>query len=70
MRQESDRSQLFVIRMWTEQAEGQPLEYRGRIRHALSGETRHFRDWSTMVTFLVDQMEQWDESEVDDRPIK
>ena len=70
MPQESDQSQLFVIRMWTEQEEGQPLEYRGRIRHALSGETRHFRDWSTMVTFLVDQMEQWDESEVEDQRTK
>lgn len=78
MVQESDRSHLFVVRVWTEPASSEPamtesdttgrsddppLEIRGRVQHALSGETRHFRDWSTLIEFLIIQLEQVDSSD-------
>ena len=70
MSQESDHSHLFVVRVWTEHpadehSEDEPSEYRGRVQHVLSGETRHFRDWPTLVEFLAGQMEQWSEEDVD-----
>ena len=64
MPQESDHSHLFVVRVWTEQTGEEPLEHRGRVQHALSGETRHFRDWPTLVEFLVEQMAQWEEDDI------
>ncbi len=75
MPQESDRSHLFVVRVWSESSLPQssmpvtddasgsddlPLEIRGRVQHALSGETRHFRDWPTLIEFLISQVAQMD----------
>jgi hypothetical protein len=28
-------------------------EWRGEVRHVASGETRYFRDWATLITFLL-----------------
>jgi hypothetical protein len=58
MPREPDRSQLFIIRLWKEEGEEASIEYRGRVQHALSGETRHFRDWATLLEFLMAQLEQ------------
>jgi hypothetical protein len=85
MPQESDRSHLFVVRVWSESSlpesateestmagsttsltnaagcpDDLPLEIRGRVQHALSGETRHFRDWPTLIEFLISQVAQLD----------
>ena len=64
MSQEFDNAHLFVVRVWTEHGVGEhaedgPPEYRGRVQHVMSGETRHFRDWSTLVEFLARQLEEW-----------
>jgi hypothetical protein len=58
MPREPDHSQLFIIRLWKEKGEEASIEYRGRVQHALSGEMRHFRDWATLLEFLVTQLEQ------------
>ncbi len=65
MSHESDRSHLFVVRVWIKRPADALLEYRGRIQHVLSGETRHFKDWPTMVDFLETEMAQWESDETD-----
>ena len=49
------RSHLFTVRMWPE-AVGEELEWRGKVQHVTSGETRYFRDWPTMVAFLEEML--------------
>ncbi len=45
-------SQLFTVRLWlTDIGYGQ-VEWRGEVRHILSGETDYFRDWSTLTAHL------------------
>jgi len=48
------RSQLFTVRVWQEELGEGRSEWRGQVRHVLSGETRHFRDWPSLVTFIVE----------------
>jgi len=72
MSQESDNSHLFVVRVWAEHPvdehpEDGPSEYRGRVQHVLSGETRHFRDWRTLVEFLTGQIKEWGEANEEGR---
>lgn len=46
-------SQFFTVRLWFQEvAVGQQVKWRGRVTHVLSGETRHFREWSVLVDFL------------------
>ncbi len=71
MPQESDHSHLFIVRVWAERPvddcpEGEPSEYRGRVQHVLSGETRHFRDWPTLVEFFAGQITEWEEEDEED----
>jgi len=45
-------SNLFLLRIWCEDlGEGQ-FEWRGRVQHILSGESRFFRRWEELETFL------------------
>ncbi len=43
--------EFFTLRVWKE-ATGSQNEWRGKIQHVRSGETRYFRDWGTMIVFL------------------
>ncbi len=52
------RSQLFTVRLWRENLGDGRSEWRGQVQHALSRETRYFRDWPTLVAFLVEQLEK------------
>jgi len=45
---------LFTVRVWREELGEGRSEWRGQVRHVLSGETRHFRDWPSLVTFIVE----------------
>lgn len=47
------RSHLFTLRLWAEEMCDDQTEWRGEVRHVTSGETRYFRDWATLVTFLL-----------------
>ena len=51
----ADQSQLFVLRLWREDLSEESPEYRGRVQHVLSGETHHFRTWTTLIEFLITQ---------------
>ena len=49
------RSQLFTVRVWREDLGDGRDEWRGKAQHILSGEARYFRDWQTLVTFIVEK---------------
>ncbi|HSD84867.1 MAG TPA: hypothetical protein VLG46_13450 [Anaerolineae bacterium] len=44
-------SQLFTVRLWREQLNDH-WEWRGKVQHVMSGETRYFRDWQTLIDFF------------------
>ena len=50
------RSHLFTLRLWAEPLGEGRSEWRGRVQHVASGETRYFRDWSTLVTLLLEML--------------
>ncbi len=52
------RSQLFTVRLWREDLGDGRSEWRGQVQHALSRETRYFRDWQTLAAFLAEQLEK------------
>jgi hypothetical protein len=49
-------SQLFSIRLWSEELSDGLAEWRGEVRHLSSGETRYFREWPVLVEFLQDSL--------------
>jgi hypothetical protein len=51
------RSQLFTVRLWLEDLGEGRSEWRGKVEHVLSGQTRYFRDWATLITFLQEMLE-------------
>jgi hypothetical protein len=49
---------LFTVRLWLEAwGEGQG-ELRMQVKHVLSGETRYFRDWGLLSTYLQTKMQE------------
>jgi hypothetical protein len=46
-------SHLFTVRLWAEELGNGQTEWRGQVQHVLSGETRYFRDWGTLVEFVL-----------------
>ncbi len=59
-KQEGTRSQMFTLRVWVEDvgnacaepSRSSRIEYRGTLKHILSGETHHFRDWATLTQLI------------------
>lgn len=49
---ERTRSHLFTLRVWQEDVGDGRFEYRGTLKHVLTGETHHFRDWPTLIRYL------------------
>jgi len=51
MHEKSEReySQLFTLRVWVEDVENGRFEFRCTLKHILTGETYHFRDWQTLI---------------------
>lgn len=47
-------SYLFTVRVWPEALGGGTVEWRGRVQHVETGETRYFRQWQALVDFLVE----------------
>jgi hypothetical protein len=56
-------SELFTVRLWREQLNDH-WEWRGKVQHVLSGETRYFRDWQTLLAFI---QETWTEAGINGR---
>ncbi len=51
-------SQLFTVRLWVEELGNGQTEWRGQVQHVLSGEKRYFRDWSTLMAFLLVKLQE------------
>lgn len=51
------RSRLFSIRLWKEPVAG-GSEYRGSVHDVVSGAYRSFRDWSDLVGFMIERVEE------------
>lgn len=50
------RSHLFTVRIWAEETGRGRVEWRGRVKYVMSGETRYFRQWSDLVEFMSRQL--------------
>jgi hypothetical protein len=46
------QSELFMVRMWPEDLGEGRVEWRGKVQHAISGETRYFREWPALLEFF------------------
>jgi hypothetical protein len=46
-------SHLFTVRLWLEDLGDDQVEWRGSVQHVISGELSYFRDWSTLIDFLI-----------------
>lgn len=51
-------SHLFTLRVWVEEIDEDKQEWRGRIHHVESNETRYFRDWSALIPMLLAMVRQ------------
>jgi hypothetical protein len=45
-------SYLFTLRLWRAEADDGRAEWRGQLRHVLSGECRYFQSWPALVACL------------------
>lgn len=48
------RSDLFLVRLWAEEASDGEKEWRGKVQKAVSGEAHQFRDWPELVNLLLE----------------
>jgi hypothetical protein len=64
--QGNKRSQLFTLRVWTEEVAGGDIEWRGKVQRAVSGETLYFRDWEALLLFLRAPVDQHPSQQADD----
>jgi hypothetical protein len=46
-------SQLFTLRLWTEQNDADTNDIRFMVRHVLSGEVRYARDWAGVMEYVM-----------------
>jgi hypothetical protein len=51
--QPQHQSQLFIVRLWIEDVGDGRAEWRGQVQHVISGEARYFREWPTLIAWLV-----------------
>lgn len=49
---ETRGSHLFTVRLWIEDT-GEDSEYRGHVRHVLTGSSRYFRRWQELGACLA-----------------
>ena len=54
-------SQLFTIRLWIEELDERRREYRGQVKHVVSGVTRNFREWADLEAFLIGTFDDYEE---------
>lgn len=50
---EHTRSYLFMVRVWLEDLGNGKAEWRGQVKHVMSGEVRYFRDWATLIKHIT-----------------
>ena len=52
------RTHLFLVRLWVEPFADDQREVRMQVKHVLSGETRYFRAWPDLETFLLAKLQE------------
>lgn len=52
------RSHLFTVRLWAEDIGDDQREWRGRVQYVPNGEAYYFRDWPTLVVYLLKMLHQ------------
>jgi hypothetical protein len=54
-------SHLFTLRLWGEEDADGRIQWRGKLQHVMSGQTRHFRDWPALIPLLLSMLpkEEW-----------
>jgi len=55
---QSPPSYLFTVRVWQHEVDEETQEWRGRIHHVESGQTRYFRDWAALIPVLLAMLRQ------------
>jgi hypothetical protein len=50
-------SQSFTVRLWYEPVDADQSEVRMQAKHILTGETRYFRDWSLLASYLTSKLD-------------
>lgn len=53
-------SELFTIRLWMEEL-GEGVDYRGQVKHVVTGATRNFREWADLEAFLLGTFNDYEE---------
>jgi hypothetical protein len=46
-------SDLFMVRLWWEGLDDGHGEWRGKVQHVARGDLAYFRDWFTLIDFLI-----------------
>lgn len=59
---EPPATHLFILRVWQEQLPDGRLEWRGKLQHPETNQTRHFRDWPALVPLLLATIRQGEEA--------
>ncbi len=54
----NSQPQLFILRLWSEQLPDGRIEWRGKLHHTQSNETRYFRDWAALIPLLFMMLRQ------------
>jgi hypothetical protein len=52
------RTHLFTVRLWVEPFADDQYEVRMQVKHVLGGETRYFRAWPDVETFLLAKLQE------------
>lgn len=59
------RTHLFMVRVWLEDPGNGKTEWRGQVKHVMSGEVRYFQEWTNLVTILRDMLATREEATKD-----
>ncbi|MCB9443974.1 MAG: hypothetical protein H6669_07035 [Ardenticatenaceae bacterium] len=52
--------QLFILRLWPETLANGQIEWRGKLHHTQTNETRYFHDWPALIPLLLSLLRQAD----------
>jgi hypothetical protein len=54
--QRNSQSHHYTVRLWLEDVGDDCWEWRGMVKHLVTGEERYFRDWSTLRNRMLDML--------------
>ncbi len=46
------QTHLFLVRVWLQDLGDDKTEWRGQVKHVMSGEVRYFRSWPSLTRHL------------------